>query len=318
MIPLYVWQAIYKDRKGSIKFSSIAQVKKLKKSLSIRVRYLPLALRSAAILFIIVSLARPQKGIENTRIPTKGIDIILALDLSTSMLAEDFTLHGHRINRLAAIKDVVKKFISERRNDRIGIVVFAGRAYIQCPLTVDYGILLELLDKVKIGMVEDGTAIGEALAVCLNHIKDIPAKSKVIILLTDGRNNMGSIDPLTGAEMAKALGVKIYTIGAGTKGLAPYPMKDFFGNKVYQRMRVDIDEDTLKQIANITGGEYFRATDTKSLKKIYAQINNMEKTNVEVKIYTKYKELFPYFLIPGLFILLSEMVITNTWLRRIP
>lgn len=318
LIPPYIWWNIYKIKRGVMKFSSITQVKNVKPSASVRFRHLPIALRCSAIFMIIISLSRPQKGIEHTKVPTEGIDIMLAIDVSTSMLAEDFTLAGKRQNRLAAVKEVVKEFISGRYNDRIGMVVFAGRPYTQCPLTIDYGILLQFLDKAETGMVEDGTAIGSALAICLNRIKDIPAKSKIVILLTDGRNNMGKIDPLTSAEMARSLGVKVYTIGAGSKGLAPYPVRDLFGNKVYQRMSVDIDEDTLKKIANITGGKYFRATDTKSLEEIYKEIDKMEKIEVETKIYMKYNDLFPYFLVPGLVLLLFEILIANTWLRRIP
>lgn len=318
LIPFYIVWSIYKDKSGTMKFSSITQLKHIKPSLTIKLRYLPLILRSIAIFLIIVCLARPQKGIEHTKIPTEGIDIMLAIDVSTSMLAEDFILNGKRQNRLVVVKDVVKDFISNRHNDRIGMVVFAGRAYIQCPLTIDYGILLQFLNKIEIGMLEDGTAIGSALATSLNHIKDIPVKSKLVILLTDGRNNMGKIDPLTAAEMAKTLGVKVYTIGAGRKGLAPYPVRDLFGNKIYRRLPVDIDETTLKEIASITGGTYFRATDTKNLEAIYNEINQMETTEIEAKIYMEYKELFPYFLIPGLILILLEILISNTWLRRIP
>lgn len=318
LIPLYLWYKIRRSREGAILFSSIEQLKKAKPSGTIKLRHLPLYLRSFALFLIIVSLARPQKGIEHTKMPTEGIDIVLALDVSTSMLAEDFTLNGKRANRLAAVKPIVKDFIEGRANDRIGMVVFAGRPYTQCPLTLDYGILLQFLDKVEIGMVEDGTAIGSALATCINRLKDTPGKSKVVILLTDGRNNMGKIDPLTAAETAKTMGVKVYTIGAGTRGMAPYPVTDFFGNKVYQRIPVDIDEDTLKQIAQITEGMYFRATDTESLKEIYREIDQMEKTKVEVKIYMEYKELFIYFLLPGLFLLLLEIAVSNTWLRKLP
>lgn len=318
LIPVYIWYKIRRQKEGAILFSNVEQVKKIRPSVSIKLRYIPLYMRCLTIMFIVISLARPQKGIEHTSLPTEGIDIILSVDVSTSMLAEDFTLNGKRANRLAALKPIVRDFIQGRANDRIGMVVFAGRPYTQCPLTLDYGILLQFLDNVEIGMVEDGTAIGSALAICINRLKDIPSKSKVVILLTDGRNNMGKIDSLTAAEMAKAMGVKVYTIGAGTKGLAPYPVVDFFGNKVYQRMPVDIDEDTLKQIAETTGGMYFRATDTESLKEIYKEIDQMEKTEVEVKIYMEYTELFPYFLLPGLVILVLEIFIGNTWLRKIP
>lgn len=318
IIPLYVWFKFRTKQEGVMKFSSVEEVRKIKPSLSIKLRHIPVWLRSAALVFIIISLARPQKGIEHTNIPTEGIDIVLALDVSTSMLAEDFTLNGKRANRLAAIKPIVKKFIENRANDQIGMIVFAGRPYTQCPLTLDYGILLQFLDKVEIGMIEDGTAIGSALATCVNRLKDLPAKSKIIILLTDGRNNTGKIDPLTAAEIAKTLKIKVYTIGAGAKGMAPYPVMDPFGNRVYTRVSIDLDEDTLKQIAQITGGMYFRATDTESLKEIYSQIDQMEKTKAEIKIYMEYKELFPWFLIPGLFLLILEIVISNTWLKKIP
>jgi Ca-activated chloride channel family protein len=301
-----------------MQFSSINEAKKIKPSLTVRLRQLPLWTRCAVLVFIIISLARPQKGIEHITVPTEGIDIILALDVSTSMLAEDFTLNGKRANRLAAVKPIVKDFIEGRINDQIGIVIFAGRPYTQCPLTLDYGILFQFLNDIEIGMVEDGTAIGSAIATCINRLKNIEGKSKIIILLTDGRNNTGKIDPLTAAEMAKSFGIKIYTIGAGTKGMAPYPVMDPFGNKVYTRLSVDIDEDTLKKIADITGGEYFRATDTAGLKEIYKQIDQMEKRKSETKIYMEYKELFPYFLIPGLALLLLEIVISNTWLKKLP
>jgi Ca-activated chloride channel family protein len=317
-LPFYVLFQLKNKNEGAMRFSSIDQAKKIKTSLTIRLRYIPLWIRTIALSLIIVSLARPQKGIEHTTVPTEGIDIMLTLDVSTSMLAEDFTLNGKRANRLAALKPIVKKFIEGRFNDQIGMVVFAGRPYTQCPLTLDYGVLFQFLDVIEIGMVEDGTAIGSAITTAVNRLKDVPGKSKVIILLTDGRNNMGNIDPLTAAEIAKTMGMKIYTIGAGAKGLAPYPVMDPFGNKVYTRVSVDIDEDTLKKIADITGGQYFRATDTESLKEIYNQIDKMEKIKSEIKIYMEYKELFPYFLLPGFVLLFLEILISNIWLRRIP
>lgn len=318
VIPPYIWWSVRRADRGGMKYSSINQLKKLKPTRTVRLRFVPLALRTITLFLIVISLARPQKGIEHTKMPTEGIDIELIIDVSTSMLAEDFTLGGKRQNRLEVVKSVVQDFIKDRYNDRIGMVIFAGRAYTQCPLTMDYGILLQFLEQAKIGMIEDGTAIGSAIAVGLNRIKDVPAKNKVMILLTDGRNNAGKIDPLTAAEMARTLGVKIYTIGAGSKGLAPYPMQDFFGNRVYQRVPVDIDEATLKKIAQITAGKYFRATDTRSLKEIYQEIDELEKTEVEVKIYMEYTELFPFFLSPGLLLLFLEIIISNTWLRRLP
>ena len=234
------------------------------------------------------------------------------------MLAEDFKFAGHRQNRLYVVKRVVEDFIRVRHNDRIGITAFAARAYTVCPLTLDYNWIVNNLNRIQIGMVEDGTAIGSAIVTSLNRLRQSKAKGKVLILLTDGRNNTGSISPQTAAYAAKALDVKIYTVGAGTKGLAPYPAEDFFGNKVYQPMRVDIDDQMLTTVAEITGGSYFRAQDTESLKQIYANIDKMEKTPIEETGYTEYKEIFPKFLLIGLGILVSEVILSQTLLRKIP
>jgi Ca-activated chloride channel family protein len=198
------------------------------------------------------------------------------------------------------------------------MVVFAGQAYTQCPLTPDYDILMQFLDKVKIGMIEDGTAIGTAIGVCVNRLKTSKAKSKVIILLTDGRNNKGEIDPLTAAELAKTFDIKIYTVGAGTKGLAPYPTKNMLGYKVYQSLQIDIDDEGLTEIAKITNGKYFRATDSTSLKEVYKQIDNLEKTEMEVTKYTEYNELFHYLVLPALGLFLFEVVLANTRFRKLP
>lgn len=275
-------------------------------------------LRLLVFVFMALALVRFRLPVEESKIQTEGIDIILALDTSTSMLAEDFTLRGKRANRLDVVKDVVENFIRGRKNDRIGIVAFAGRAYTASPLTLDYGWLLENLKRVKIGMIEDGTAIGSALSVALKRLENSKAKSKIVILLTDGINNAGKISPSLAAEAAKALKVKVYTIGAGTKGMAPYPMKDFFGNTVYQPVKIDIDEDNLINIASKTEGKYFRATDTKSLKEIYAEIDRMEKSPIEEKGYMEYRELFPIFLSIALAFLLLEVLLRYTFLRRIP
>ena len=310
----------YFRRKGSsqIVFSSIETLKKLKPSFFQRYKYILIILRSAVIVLLVIALARPQFGNEQTKITTEGIDIILAVDVSGSMLAEDFEFGGRRYNRLYVIKQVVKDFIQKRANDRIGLIVFAGRAYTQCPLTLDYGMLLQLLEKTEIGMVEDGTAIGSAIGSSIDRLKNTKAKSKVIILLTDGRNNAGEIDPFTAAEIAKTFGIKIYTIGAGTKGLAPFPAVDIFGNKVMKQIKIDIDNDALGEIARITDGKYYRATDTESLKEIYSQIDKLEKTESEVTQYTEYNELFHYFLLPAFGLLLFELGLTKTRFRKIP
>ncbi len=275
-------------------------------------------LRLLVFVFLALALVRFRMPIEESKIQTEGIDIILALDTSTSMLAEDFTLHGKRANRLEVVKDVVENFIQGRKNDRIGIVAFAARAYTASPLTLDYGWLLENLKRVKIGMIEDGTAIGSGLSVALKRLENTKARSKIVILLTDGINNAGKISPALAAEAAKALKVKVYTIGAGTKGMAPYPMKDFFGNTVYQPVKIDIDEESLINIASKTEGRYFRATDTKSLKEIYAEIDRMEKSPIEEKGYMEYRELFPIFLTIAMALLLLEVLLRNTILRKIP
>jgi len=307
-----------KQGRGSLRYSSVKNLKNFPPSWRIRLRPLLLFLYCAATALFVIALARPQKGIEETKITTEGIDIILTVDVSGSMRAEDFTLKGKYVNRLEAVKEAVRNFISERVGDRIGLVLFAGRPYTQCPLTLDYGILLNLLEKAKIGMIEDGTAIGSALATSVNRLKDSTSKSKVIILLSDGANNAGSIDPLTAATLAKTYGIKVYTIGAGTRGQARYPVKDFFGNKVYRPVSIPIDEETLKQIAQITGGSYFRATDTKLLFSIYNMIDRLEKTTAEVTVYVDYNELFPYFLFPGLILLILNVGLNNTLLRKLP
>ena len=274
--------------------------------------------RLVVLFLIIAALSRPQLMLQESKIETEGIDIVLALDTSTSMLAEDFKLGGKRENRLEVVKNVVKDFIHNRHSDRIGIVAFASGAYSISPLTLDYGWLMQNLDRVKIGMIEDGTAIGSGIATALKRLKDTEAKGKVVILLTDGRNNAGKISPLTAAEAAGALNIKVYTIGAGSKGLAPYPAKDFFGNTVYKQVRIEIDEEILKKISEKTDARYFRATDTESLRNIYNEIDNLEKTPIEEKGYTEYRELFHLFLIPGLVLLILEVILKNTVLRRIP
>lgn len=314
-IVFYSWR---KKRLPGLKFSSGIFLKVGKPTFkTVCSRYL-WVLRLVVFILFALGLARFRVPIDESKIQTEGIDIILALDTSTSMLAEDFTLRGRRSNRLDAVKDVVENFIQGRKNDRIGIVAFAARAYSISPLTLDYSWLLENLKRVKIGMIEDGTAVGSALSVALKRLEDTKAKSKIVILLTDGMNNAGKISPSLAAEAAKALKVRVYTIGAGTKGVAPYPAKDFFGNTVYQAVKIDIDEDSLKNIASKTEGKYFRATDTKSLKEIYSEIDRMEKTPMEEKGYMEYRELFPIFISIALALLFLELLLSNTILRRVP
>lgn len=285
---------------------------------TLRARHILIGLRALALCLLIIGLMRPQQGIEETKIKTEGIDIILAVDVSSSMLAEDFVLRGERKNRLEVVKDVVRDFIKKRSNDRIGLVVFAGQAYMQCPLTLDYGALLKFLDRIDIGMIEDGTAVGDGLATVLARLKDVESKSKVVILLTDGVNNAGRVYPANAAELAKALGVKVYTIGAGSKGKVPYPSRDFFGNKVYQWVTIDVDEQSLRNIADITGGKYFRATDTRKLHQIYNEIDRLEKTKMEVTSYCDYEELFVPFVLFAMGLMLIEVILRHTVLRILP
>lgn len=275
--------------------------------------------RAFSLVLLVLALARPQSAIEKTKIFVEGIDIVLAVDTSGSMRAMDFEIKGKKVDRLEVVKNVVRDFIERRPNDRIGMVAFSANAYTVCPLTLDHDWLEKNIDRVKIGMIKkDGTAIGSAISASLNRIKDTEAKEKIIILLTDGRNNAGRVSPKLAAEAALALGVRVYTIGAGTKGLAPYPVKDMFGKTVLRPVEIEIDEKLLREIADMTGGMYFRATDTQSLEKIYEKIDKLEKTPMEETGYNVYKELFGFVLIPGLALLLLEVILANTWLRRIP
>lgn len=313
---VYIFQK--RDISSSIRFSSGELVKNFPSTLKLRLSRKLIFLRVAAIILLLLALARPRLALEETKIESEGIDIVLAIDCSTSMLAEDFKIGKSRQNRLKVAKDAVEDFIKMRKSDRIAMVAFAARAYTVCPLTLDYAWLIKNLERVEIGAIEDGTAIGSAISSSLNRLRDTEAKSKVVVLLTDGVNNIGKISPLTAAEAAKALGIKIYTIGAGTRGLAPYPVRGFFGRTIYQNIKVEIDEETLKKIAQETGGKYFRATDTESLRQIYQEIDALEKTLVEESGFQEYKELFAKVLVPGLVLLMLEIVLSNTILKKIP
>lgn len=306
------------ELRPAFRFSNESLLRNLRTTFRTKLHNRVFLLRIAALCLLILALSRPQLRLQESKMETEGIDIVLAIDISTTMLAEDFKHAGRRESRIDAVKDVVREFINNRRDDRIGIVVFASRAYTVAPLTLDYGWLLQNLDRIKVGIIEDGTAIGSGISSALNRVKDTEAKSKIVILLTDGRNNTGTISPLTAAEAARALNIRVYTIGAGTKGIAPYPAKDIFGNTVYRQARIDIDEEILKTIAEKTHAKYFRATDTDSLRSIYREINGLEKSPIEEKGYTEYGELFHLFLIPALILLLFEAVLSNTVLRRIP
>ncbi len=300
--------------RSTVRYSDIALIKEVGTSSRQRYRHLLFLLRLAAVALMIVAFARPQAGSREEEMITEGIDIVLSMDISSSMLAEDFQPK----NRLEAAKLVAADFIKGRSNDRIGMVVFAGQSFTQCPLTLDYGILLKFLEEIHIGQIEDGTAIGMGLGTSINRLRDSKAKSKVVILLTDGQNNRGELDPITAARLAKSFKIRVYTIGAGSKGEALYPVDDPIFGRRYVRMPVNIDEELLRRVADITGGQYFRATDKSSLERIYKEISEMEKTRIEVKQYTRYRELFSRYLVAALILLALEVILGNTVFRKIP
>lgn len=305
-------------RPESVQFSSKQLVAQLPVSWKIRLRNLPVVLRGIVLALFLVALAGPREVLKQTLHESEGIDIVLAIDASGSMAAEDFTIGGQRYNRLDVVKNVVREFIANRSGDRIGLVTFAALAYTVCPLTTDYAWVTTNLERIRLGMIKDGTAIGSAINSSLARLKDSEAKSKVIILLTDGINNAGEVDPLTAARAAQTLGVKIYTIGAGAQGFAPFPVQDIFGRKTYQQVHIDIDEDLLQGIAQVTGGKYFRATDTESLRTIYSAIDALEKTRIKQAGYFEYDELFTRVLLAALMVLLIELILSNTLLLKIP
>jgi len=302
---------------SAINYSSLASLKAVSQHHSKIKAMIPIVLRFIAITLFIIAFARPQEGHKRTEILSQGVDIVLAIDTSGSMQALDFKKNETQVTRLSVVKDVVAEFVKNRETDRIGMVVFGANAFTQCPLTLDQNILLSFLDKLKIGMAGDATAIGSAIGISARRLKDLKSKSKVIILLTDGRNNSGAISPLQAAEIAKSLGIKVYTIGVGKRGKAPFLVDSIFGKRLIYR-NVDIDEEVLNKISKMTDAKYFRATDLKSLKDIYKQIDLLEKSEVKSIDHSEHKELFHYFLIPGLILLLTEIVFSNSFLRRLP
>lgn len=317
ILPLVVYWYLKRNRKksGAIRYSNIGLVKSVRGvSRNQRWRHIPFWLRIAGLALLIVCFARPQSSHTEEEILTEGVDIVIALDVSSSMLAEDFKPY----NRLEAAKLVAEDFIKGRTNDRIGMVVFAAKSFTQCPLTLDYGILLNFMEEIKSGIIEDGTAIGMAIANASNRLRNSKAKSKVVILLTDGQNNQGQLDPITAAKVADAFDIKIYTIGVGTKGTALYPYDDPLFGRRYVQMQVQIDEKTLQEIADITSGKYYRATDKESLEHIFAEIDQLEKTRIEVKKFSRFQELFPTYLFFALGFIVLEIGVANTRFRKIP
>lgn len=316
IIVALIWHYLRRmpKRTASVRYSDLSLVRTGSKTLRQRLRPLTYLLRILAVAFMAVAMARPQTGNEQRDVEAEGIDIIMALDISSSMKAEDFSPN----NRLFVAKEEIAKFISRRTNDRIGLVVFAASSFTQCPLTLDYGALRNFLDQVDFGMIEDLTAIGLALANSVNRLRDSDAKSKVIILLTDGENNVWEIDPITAANIAKTMGIKIYTIGAGATGNIMVPVDDPVFGKRYLYTTSKIDEKSLKKIAEITGGRYFRARSGDELAEIYKEIDQLEKTKIKVHEYIQYEEMFFGFLMTGFLLLLLEMILSQTYFRKIP
>jgi len=319
LIPVLAWLKGKLGGTPGILFSTTKTVSKIGARRRSRAGDFLTGLLYLALACLILAMARPQLGKTITRTQASGVDIMLVIDVSRSMLAEDFSIGMQRANRLEAVKRVTEEFIEKRPNDRIGIVAFAGRPYLVSPLTLDHDWLLQNLERTKIGLVEDGTAIGSALASASNRLKDKEAKSKLVVLLTDGENNSGRITPTTAAEAAKALGIKVYTIGSGSRGIAPYPVVGPQGQILgYQQIQVEFDEKTLRDIAAMTGGEYFRATDTSSLEKIFQAIDQLEKSEVQVQRVAQYRDLFPWFVLVGTVLLAAETLLGQTIWRRLP
>ncbi len=314
LVPLVAWLSLRRGRERSVAYSSLDLLLGAGLEAAAWKRHGKLALRLAVLSLVIFGLARPQTGRSKHTEYAEGIDIMLVLDTSGSMQAQDFEPR----NRLHVAKEVVKEFIAKRSQDRIGLVVFAADAITQCPLTLDYALLTKLVDSVDFGMLDDGTAIGVALATACNRLRHSDAESRVVILLTDGQNNSGMVDPATAARVAESLDVKVHTIGVGTRGRAPMPVDDpVFGRRLVS-VDVDIDEPTLRQIAEITGGHYFRATDRSELQEIYDRIDRMEKSKVASETYVEYTDRFLWFLLPALGLLVLELGLEQTLLRETP
>lgn len=319
LLPLAAW---LKGRRGlppAFVYSSVKLVAGLSGAKRSRAGAILAALRWLALAVLMVGLAQPRLTQSTTEVKASGVDIVVALDMSGSMISEDFVVKGQRVNRFDMARSVLSGFIDKRPNDRIGLVVFATKAYVATPLTLDHDFLHENLDRLQIGTINDNaTAIGDGLATAVNQLRNLKAKSKIVILMTDGQNNSGELAPLVAANAAAAVGVKVYTVGIGMRGQAPMPTTDMFGRKVYQWVPVDIDENTLQQIAEKTGGKYYRADNAEKFRQIYAEIDKLEKTEATINKYTQFTELFPWFAWSGLGLLLVELALGQTVFRRLP
>ncbi len=311
MVAYYIYRTIQGG--ATIQISSIKSVNAISHTYKYYLRHLPFIIRLCAVTLLIVAIARPQSREVGSSSKTEGIDIIMAIDVSTSMLARDFNP-----DRISAAKDVASRFIVDRKSDRMGLVIFASESFTQSPLTTDKGSLQNLMTQIQCGVLDDGTAIGNGLATSINRLKESEAKSKVVILLTDGVNNSGTVMPPTAAAIAKSFGIKVYTIGVGSEGTAPYPAQDMWGNMTYVDVNVEIDEEMLRAIANETGGEYFRATDKDALIEVYKTINKLERSEVETNDFVNYLELFSTFVLMGLALLIVEQLLNYLVFRSIP
>src|SRR5213595_145908 len=325
MIPLLAWLRGKRGPAAALTYSSTASLRSIGKHSASRAGKILRSLLLATLAVFILALARPQLGKSLTQIEASGIDIMLVLDVSGSMLTKDFTIGGEQATRVDAIREVTRKFIEARPNDRIGIIAFAGRPYVVSPMTLDHDWLLQNLERVRIGLVEDGTAIGSAMAAASNRLNDKRSKSHVLVLLTDGENNAGKIPPNTAAEAVKALKIHFYAIGAGITGIAPAPvftqrgpLTNALGNILYENQRVEFNETGLREVAKIADGKFFRATDTKSLEQIYDDIDKLEKSTVSVKKYQHYRDLFPLCLMGGCGLLLAQILLSQTIWMKLP
>jgi Ca-activated chloride channel family protein len=319
LVPLIAFLRGRRGRDAAIQYSGLSLFGPLARGRKTRPGGWLSALRYLTLICLLIALARPQLFDTDTQVQESGIDMMLAIDLSPSMDALDYHKDGQDISRVEVVRETVGSFIQGRPNDRIGMVVFAGQAYLMSPLTLDHDWLLQNVDRLQVGLAGDATAIGSGIAVCCNRLRDQPDKSKIIVLLTDGANNAGRITPFAAAEAAHALGIKIYTIGAGSADVAKFPERDGFGHIVgYTTIPVDIDEDALRKIADITGGKFYRATDTETLERVYKEINSLETSKVGVKHFEHIREYFAWALYPGLLFLGLELALANTCWRRVP
>ena len=318
LVPALVYLRHGRRRKPALRFSDGSAVTHLPMSWAVAFQPMLPVLYALGLIALIVAMSRPQKGLAESHVRTEAVDIVLLVDVSTSMRAEDFTTAAKTLNRLDAAKTVIERFIKDRPNDRIGMVAFSAMPYTVSPLTLDHGWLIQQMQRLETGMLEDGTAIGDAIASAVNRLRDSVAKSKVVILLTDGMNNRGALSPENAAQAAKALNIKVYTVGAGSSGIVPMPVMDPFGGRHYSRQMSEIDEGTLTRIAEITGASFFRATDFRGLEDVYKQIDKMEKTEVNIDQYTYFEERFMPWLALGLLLLGLEKMLSLTRLGRLP